>query len=70
MDLLQRIDEVLPVAKAITPGPWKLEYPECSGDPASCPENEGRGCCQPNPSRTSIQPRESDMGPRTTEPHE
>jgi len=27
MDLLQRIDEVLPVAKAITPGPWKLEMP-------------------------------------------
>lgn len=21
-------------------------YPECSGDPASCPENEGYGCCQ------------------------
>lgn len=21
------------------------EYPECSGDPASCPENEGHGCC-------------------------
>lgn len=20
------------------------EYPQCSGDPASCPENEGRGC--------------------------
>lgn len=20
-------------------------YPECSGNPASCPENEGRGCC-------------------------
>ena len=25
------------------------DYPECSGDPASCPENEGRGCCNPNP---------------------
>lgn len=23
-------------------------YPECSGDPASCPENEGHGCCKPN----------------------
>lgn len=22
---------------------------ECSGDPTSCPENEGYGCCQPNP---------------------
>lgn len=21
------------------------DYPECSGDPKSCPENEGRGCC-------------------------
>jgi len=27
------------------------EYPECSGDPSSCPENEGYGCCgaQPKP---------------------
>lgn len=27
------------------------EYPECSGDPLSCPENEGHGCCgfQPKP---------------------
>lgn len=24
-------------------------YPECSGDPASCPENEGYGCCKPSP---------------------
>lgn len=24
-------------------------YPECSGNPASCPENEGYGCCKPNP---------------------
>lgn len=21
------------------------DYPECSGDPANCPENEGHGCC-------------------------
>jgi hypothetical protein len=27
------------------------EYPECSGNPASCPENEGYGCCKPNPPR-------------------
>lgn len=26
-------------------GAWR----ECSGDPASCPENEGYGCCKPNP---------------------
>lgn len=25
------------------------DYPECSGDPADCPENEGYGCCKPNP---------------------
>ncbi|MBN8740680.1 MAG: hypothetical protein BGP24_14880 [Lysobacterales bacterium 69-70] len=24
-------------------------WPECSGDPACCPENEGYGCCKPNP---------------------
>lgn len=28
-------------------------WPECSGDPASCPENEGRGCCQPNNAKLS-----------------
>jgi len=28
------------------------DYPECSGDPASCPENEGHGCCKPNPVKT------------------
>jgi hypothetical protein len=26
------------------------EYPQCSGNPASCSENEGYGCCRPNPS--------------------
>jgi|SRR6185312_13678459 len=26
------------------------DFPGCSGDPASCPENEGYGCCKPNPS--------------------
>ncbi|RQO38646.1 hypothetical protein DBR37_01765 [Herminiimonas sp. KBW02] len=31
-------------AKAIR----KVGYPECSGDPSSCPENEGHGCCKPN----------------------
>ncbi len=25
------------------------EYPACSGDAGSCPENEGYGCCKPNP---------------------
>ena len=24
---------------------WSKEYPECSGNPCSCPENEGYGCC-------------------------
>lgn len=32
-----------------TAGQGGDEYPECSGDPASCPENEGHGCCKPNP---------------------
>lgn len=22
------------------------DYPDCSGNPADCPENEGRGCCK------------------------
>lgn len=29
----------------------KPEHPECSGDPSSCPENEGHGCCKPNSSQ-------------------
>lgn len=24
---------------------FPADYPECSGDPNSCPENEGYGCC-------------------------
>lgn len=28
------------------------EYSQCSGDPSSCPENEGYGCCKPNPNDT------------------
>jgi hypothetical protein len=31
-----------------TPSP-AADYPECSGEPSSCPENEGYGCCKPNP---------------------
>lgn len=27
----------------------KSDHPECSGNPASCPENEGFGCCKENP---------------------
>ena len=26
-----------------------LGYPECSGNPDSCPENEGHGCCNVYP---------------------
>lgn len=26
--------------------PGGCQYPECSGDPTSCPENEGYGCCK------------------------
>lgn len=33
----------------------KKDYPECSGNPASCPENEGYGCCKPNPVAGHIQ---------------
>lgn len=38
-------NEKLAAAPAASGG----DYPECSGDPASCPENEGHGCCKPNP---------------------
>lgn len=29
-------------------------YPECSGNPSSCPENEGYGCCKPDPTQGAI----------------
>lgn len=29
-----------------------LGYPECSGCPESCPENEGHGCCDTYPMKT------------------
>ena len=35
----------------IVPAHTQSDYPGCSGDPASCPENEGYGCCKPNPPR-------------------
>ena len=35
----------------IVPAHTQSDYPGCSGDPASCPENEGYGCCKPNPQR-------------------
>ena len=41
--------EVMSRTAAPTPA---SDYPECSGDPASCPENEGHGCCKPNPVKT------------------
>ena len=41
-------------------------YPECSGDPASCPENEGFGCCQetpqPQPQRVPLTQHEAYAG--------
>ena len=37
------------------------DYPECSGDPASCPENEGYGCCKPNPTRLPV-PEARELG--------
>ena len=46
---LERIGFLQPMP-APTPA---SDHPECSGDPASCPENEGRGCCKPNPVKTS-----------------
>lgn len=56
------LDEVLATIRAYGEGCIRLgmesaptpasDYPECSGDPASCPENEGHGCCKPNPVKT------------------
>lgn len=35
------------------------DFPECSGDPSSCPENEGRGCCGMRaPSRPLVEVQE------------
>lgn len=46
-DRARDYDAMLAAAPAASGG----EYPGCSGDPASCPENEGHGCCKPNPAR-------------------
>ena len=40
-------DAIRDALSAVTTHP---DWPECSGDPADCPENEGHGCCKPNPS--------------------
>lgn len=32
------------------------DYPECSGDPASCPENEGFGCCKAHAEAITLHP--------------
>lgn len=37
---------------AVDPADW----PECSGNPGSCPENEGYGCCKPNSEAVEDQP--------------
>lgn len=43
------------------------DFPECSGDAASCPENKGRGCCGgKRPNRCSTTSRISpDQEPRS-----
>jgi len=41
-----RADEL---RELIAATPAQPDHPECSGDPASCPENEGYGCCKANP---------------------
>jgi len=34
------------LAQSAAPAVPNGAYPECSGDPNSCPENEGHGCCR------------------------
>lgn len=46
------VEEALTVSLPMTAPMPASDYPECSGDPASCPENEGHGCCKPNPVKT------------------
>lgn len=50
-----------PQSNAVRPA----DYPECSGDPASCPENEGHGCCTPNQDRAAGVPPGWKLVPET-----
>jgi len=38
------------------------EFQECSGDPACCPENDGHGCCKPNPAPNTVDRIATDPG--------
>ena len=38
-------DDVVGEVGCDTVRPKDPDYPECSGDPSCCPENEGYGCC-------------------------
>lgn len=33
------------ISKNVSTSSANIDYPSCSGNPASCPENEGYGCC-------------------------
>ncbi|HEV2678999.1 MAG TPA: hypothetical protein VGV14_00720, partial [Rhodanobacter sp.] len=50
--------------------PAQADYPECSGDPSNCPENEDFGCCMANLPAQLVQGEEVDCpecGTRCTE---
>lgn len=39
------------------------DWSECSGDPSSCPENEGYGCCKRNPPSNAALSRHGPITP-------
>lgn len=45
----------------VTPAMLREIYPECSGFPQCCPENEGYGCCMGN--QTKLYPVATTDGP-------
>lgn len=53
-DHIEGLCNMLEIAAAHIAPPPASDYPECSGDPASCPENEGYGCCKPNQPPASV----------------
>lgn len=55
-DALMASDMLTAYAARIEADEMAADYPECSGDPASCPENEGFGCCKAHAEAITLHP--------------
>lgn len=55
-DALRASDMLTAYAARIEADEMAADYPECSGDPASYPENEGFGCCKAHAEAITLHP--------------